>query len=365
MKNLSLLLLLLALTIAVGAQPKNPNYKIDTAIRHFMQTANVPGVAVAVVKNGRVMYVQTYGVSNLELGTPVKRNTVFELASLTKQFTSGLIITLAHEGKISLDDKLVKYIPNAPKGWEPITIRQLLGHMAGLALAFEPKTDGSYLLNYSKELMLKGAMETPMLSAPGLHWKYSDEGYFLAGYALEKATGQNFDTLMINRIFKPIGMKNTRFLSQNDVIPNRAEGYIVDKEGHYKHNRRQWQFELTPHFGVMSTIDDMILYEQSLVKGDVITPAVLKEATAPYRVFSENADGQYAYGLGWQLYNKGDRHVAEHAGYTGTVYIRDLTTGISVILLTNRDANAGPSPIALAHELSHLVDPSFPNINLH
>jgi CubicO group peptidase (beta-lactamase class C family) len=330
-----------------------------------MHSAKVPGVAVAILKNGKVLYTQTYGVSNLELNTPVTPRTVFELASLTKQFTSALIITLAHEGKLSLDDHLVKYIPNAPEAWNPITIRQLLGHMGGLALAFEPKMDGSYLLNYSKELMLKGAMETPMLTTPGTKWKYSDEGYFLAGYALEKATGRNFDTLMIDRIFKPIGMAHTLFLNQDNIIPNRAEGYIIDKNGQYKHNRRSWQFELTPHFGVMSTIQDMILYEQALVKGNVIKPEVLKEATAPYRIFSDNADGQYAYGMGWQLYTQNGRRVAEHAGYTGTVFVRDLKTGISVILLTNRDAAFGPSPILLAHHISAIVDPAFPNINLH
>jgi D-alanyl-D-alanine carboxypeptidase len=365
MKKLLLLLFLFIAVVHTYAQQKGKYYKVDTAITHFMKTAKVPGVAVAILKNGKVMYVNAYGVSNLELNTPVKRTTVFELASLTKQFTSALIITMAHEGKLSLDDKLVKYIDKAPAAWEPITIRELLGHMAGLQLAFEPKMDGSYLLNYSKELMLKGAMETPMLTAPGTKWKYSDQGYFLAGYALEKATGRNFDTLMIDRIFKPIGMKHTLFLNQDNIIPNRAQGYIVDKNGEYKHNRRSWQFELTPHFGVMSTINDMILYEQSLVKGDVITHDVLNEATRPYRIFSDNNDGQYAYGMGWQLYTKGDRRVAEHAGYTGTVFVRDLKTGISVILLTNRDAAFGPSPILLAHHISAIIDPTFPDINLH
>jgi D-alanyl-D-alanine carboxypeptidase len=171
---------------------------------------------------------------------------------------------------------------------------------------------------------------------------------------------------MIDRIFKPIGMTHTRFLSQDDIIQNRAQGYIVNKQGQYKHDRRTWQFDLTPHFGVMSTIDDLVKYEQSLVKGDVITHEIFNEASAPYRIFYKDAREQYSYGMGWQMHDGSDgRRIAEHSGYTGTVYVRDLKTGITVILLTNRDGDFGPSPQLLAHHISQLVDPDFPNINLH
>jgi len=360
MKNRCFLLFLLLFNMPAFAQQKSHNYDIDTAVRHFMQNAKVPGVALAVLKNGKVLYVAVYGVSNLELNTPVKRNTVFELASVTKQMTSALVLTLVHEGKLSLEDKLVKYIDNAPKAWDSITIHQLLGHMAGLQMAFEPKMNGSYLLDYSKELMLKGAMETPMQSIPGTHWKYSDEGYFLAGYAVEKANGRNFDTLMIEKFFKPMGMNHTVFLNQDNIIPNRAQGYIVDKNGEYKHDRRSWQFELTSHFGVMSTIDDMILYEKSLVKGNIITPEVLNEATTPYRVFYTKPHEQYAYGLGWEIHDFDDRRIAEHSGYTGTAYVRDMKTGLTIILLTNRDSDFGPHPFILAHRVARIVDHTFP-----
>jgi D-alanyl-D-alanine carboxypeptidase len=163
MKNLRLItILLISPCIAAAQSTKTPQkalgYKLDTAVRHFMHSAKVPGVALAVVKNGKVMYEQVYGVSNLELNTAVTGCTVFELASVTKQMTAMLVLTMVREGKLGLDDKLVKYIPNAPAAWNDITIHQLLGHMSGLAMAFEPKMDGSYLLNNSKALMLKSAM---------------------------------------------------------------------------------------------------------------------------------------------------------------------------------------------------------------
>lgn len=359
MKILYVLSITLLCHTHAWAQTKVNKHQIDTAVQNFMRTAKVPGVAVAVLKNGVLLYENVYGVSNLELNTPVKRNTVFELASVTKQMTAALITTLAAEGKLSLDDKLVKYIDNPPAAWQDITIRQLLSHMAGLQMDFEQKTNDSYLLNYSKAFMLEGAKALPLLSKPGTKWKYSDQGYFLAGVALEKATGQNFDTLMINRFFKPMGMVNTRFLNQDDIIPNRAQGYLV-KNGQYYHDRRSWQFELTPHFGVMSTIDDMIAYEKSLVKGNIITPDVLKQTTTPSRVFYTKPNEQYAYGMGWELHNFGEQHIAEHSGYTGTAYTRNLTTGLTIILLTNRDADFGPHPFVLVHRVAKIVDTSFP-----
>jgi len=359
MKILNIALLALLSQSPTLAQTKVNKHQIDTAVQNFMRTAKVPGVAIAVLKNGVLLYENVYGVSNLELNTPVKRNTVFELASLTKQMTAALIATLAKEGKLSLDDKLVKYIDNPPAAWQDITIRQLLSHMSGLQMAFEQKTNESYLLNYSKAFMLEGAKALPLIAKPGTKWKYSDQGYFLAGLALEKATGQNFDTLMINRFFKPMGMVNTRFLNQDDIISNRAQGYLV-KNGQYFHDRRSWQFELTPHFGVMSTIDDMVAYEKSLVKGDIITADVLKQLTTPSRVFYTKPNEQYAYGMGWEIHDFGSRHIAGHSGYTGTTYLRDMTTGLTVILLTNRDADFGPHPSILTNRIAKIVDPNFP-----
>jgi D-alanyl-D-alanine carboxypeptidase len=341
------------------AQPVIDKHKIDTTVTGFMARAMVPGVALAILKDGEILYLRTFGVSNLELNTPVTPNTVFELASVTKQMTAALVVTLAQEGKLSLNDKLVSYLDSFPKAWEAITLLELLDHTAGLQMAFEPKMNGSYLLDYSKELMLKGAEETPMVHTPGAHWKYSDEGYFLLGAVVEKVTGRNFDSVMTEKFFKPIGMNHTVFLDQNNIIPNRAAGYIV-KNGEYKHDRRSWQFALTSHFGVMSTINDMVLYEKALIKGQPISGAVLKEVTMPHFSFFKKGNEQYSYGLGWEIHDFGDRRITEHSGYTGTAYVRDLKTGLSIILLTNRDADYGPHPFILAHSIARIVDPTFP-----
>jgi CubicO group peptidase (beta-lactamase class C family) len=331
---------------------------IDSIVERFMTDDKVPGLAVAVLQSGEPKYVQVYGKSNLELNTAVTNKTVFELASVTKQMSSALILTLVEEGKMRLEDHISKYISNIPEGWKDITLHQLLGHMGGLSHRFEPMVNGSYLLNYSKDYMLEGAKNTPMKSVPGTDWEYSDQGYFLAGYMAEVATGMSFDSLMQVKFFLPMGMKNTRFLNQDDIIPNRAAGYLV-KNGAYKNNRRQWQFELTPHFGVMSTIDDMVKYEQGIQRG-VISKKAFEMVTTPYRIFFKNGGHQYSYGLGWEVHDFGERRIVTHSGYTGTVYLRDLQTGLSIILLTNRDENQGTSQHVLARRLARVLDKSFP-----
>lgn len=358
-------LAVLLLPSSAAAQTNQIPLDCDSVARmtaDFMEDAAVPGAAVAILGAGEPVCVVTRGMANLELGVPVTRETVFELASLTKQMTAALVATLAREGVLSLDDRLTRYVDEGPEAWSPITLRQLLGHMAGLRHVFEPKSHGSYLVEYDKEMMLEGATATPMIAEPGRGWEYSDQGYFLAGLAVERATDRVFAELMTERFFRPLGMTNTRFLDQHDIIRGRAAGYTVI-DGEVRNNRRVWQFELTPHFGVMSTIDDMIKWERGVVLGEVIPNRVSEQITTPYRVFFEKDDHRMAYGMGWQVHDVAGRRIVEHAGYSGTNYLRDLTTGLSVIILTNRDSNAGPHPSILAKRLARLADPEFPLVN--
>lgn len=207
----------------INVHPK----QIDSIVIGFMRNDKVPGAAIAILHGDSLLYQHSYGLSNLELNTPVTNATVFELASVTKQMTAALLATLAYEGRLSLDDKIAKYLDSIPDAWQPITIRQLLGHMGGLIHKFEPTVNGAYLLDYSKEFMLEAAKKAPMKSVPGTDWEYSGQGYFLAGYVAEKATGKAFDSLMTEKLFVPMEMNDTRFLNQNDIIPKRAVGYVI------------------------------------------------------------------------------------------------------------------------------------------
>lgn len=143
------------------------------------------------------------------------------------------------------------------------------------------------------------------------------------------------------------------------IIPNRAAGYII-KNGQYKNNRRQWQFELTTHFGVMSTIDDMVKYDKGITRA-IINKKVFDEITKPYRIFYKDSIQQYSYGMGWEIHDFNDRRILVYSGYTGTVYLKDLKTGLSIIVLTNRDENQGTSQHKLTKLIAKEVDKLFPN----
>jgi len=340
--------------------PKDLNQQIDDFVQQEMERGHIPGLALAVVQQGNVVKLSSYGTANLELGVPVTEHSVFELASLTKQFTGAVIAMLAEEGEITLDDSLHQYIDDIPEDWRAITIRQLLSHSAGMVHRFEKTYDGVFLMDYSTESMLDAAKKTPLNSTPGTDWKYSDKGYFLLGIVIEHVTGQSFEAVLKERFFDPLDMTETYLLNQAQIIPNRVAGYTIE-DSTLQNIRRDWQFGLTPHFGVMSSVFDMVKWEQSLVNGSILSEKMLAAFWSPLYVFREDAatESVLGYGYGWWVNQKNGRRFVEHSGFTGTSYFRDLKTGLAVIVLTNRDQASGPGTIGIAHGIAHIIDPTI------
>ena len=182
---------------------------IDEYIKVEMEKRRIPGLALAVIQHGAVIKMQGYGLANVELDVPVTPDTVFELASVTKQFTATAIMLLVEEGKVGLDDPIPHYLSNTPDAWQGITVRHLLTHTAGLAspeTGFRALYAGGARVNYTTAEMFEAATQDPMSFAPGERWQYSDVGYFLLGMILEKASGQHYRALVTERFFQPLGM---------------------------------------------------------------------------------------------------------------------------------------------------------------
>lgn len=339
---------------------------VDAAIAPLMQAGHFPGMAVAVLRDGVPVHIGSYGLASIENEVPVTAQTVFELASLTKQMTALAVLTLANSGQISLDDPVTNYIDDAPEAWANITLAQLLSHRAGLAHRFEDTPNGEFLLEYSTADMLASAMATPMIAEPGTDWNYSDQGYFLLGLVIERVTGQSFADYMQAQYFAPLGMAHTQMLDQSAIVPHRAEGYAF-VDGALQRNRRVWQFGLTSHFGVASSLDDMMIWEAELADPQVIDP-IAEAATAQIqRVFDTGANCEsWGYARGWMAYYFDGHIVLDHGGHSGTAYLRDLTTGLSVIVLTNReDTPDAGSPVAIAWAAAHAVDSTLPEDGPH
>jgi len=353
----------LLLTGPVCAQPAPHLDPVDAAVEPLMEQGHFPGMAVAVLRHGEPVHVGGYGLASIEHQVPVTPATVFELASLTKHMTALAVLTLAEAGRVSLDDRVVDYLPvDTPEAWSTITIDQLLSHTGGLAHRFEAMPDGEFLLNYTTDDMLASAMATEMAARPGEDWIYSDQGYFLLGLVIEQVTGQSYGDYLRETLFGPLGMNQTAMLDQSAIVPHRAEGYAWREADGLQRNRRVWQFGLMSHFGVTSSLDDMMAWEAALSGSETINNGALVATAEIQRPFDtgETCDS-WGYARGWTAYHREGRTLVSHGGYSGTAYVRDLTTGLSVIVLTNReDTPDAISPMGIAWAAAHAVDEELP-----
>ena len=205
-------------------------FKPIDSIINLYKGKEVPGFAVLVSKDGKTVYSKNAGYANLEKKVKITDNTVFSLASTSKQFTAACIVLLQQQGKLNLDDNLRKYIPEFPAYAEKITINQLLNHTSGLkdhrALAM---LRGDNSDNYSSA-EIKAMLVTQELNyEPGAKWSYSNSGYWCLAQIVEKVSGQSIASFARKNLFSPLGMKNTRYvIKPNNKVKNAATGYQHD-----------------------------------------------------------------------------------------------------------------------------------------
>ncbi|HEY9434978.1 MAG TPA: serine hydrolase [Blastocatellia bacterium] len=303
----------------------------DEYIQVEMKKRSIPGLALVVIKNGEVVKLQGYGIANLEHDVSVIPETVFELASLTKQFTATAIMRLVEKGKVKLEDPIIQYLPGSPSKWNGITIRHLLTHTGGMAahgrgLASLP--DKTFYLTAES---FKSATEDPMSFKPGERHQYSDVGYFLLGMIIEKASGQRYKDFLADQFFTPLGMTSTSVLNHFTILKHRAAGYTF-LNGRLVNIRRVVQDELPSDYGVISTVRDLAKWEIALASGKVLNESNLTAMWTPAKL---NDGTSYPYGFGWELENVRGHRVITHTGMTGTEYTRFPDDKLTVIVLTN------------------------------
>ena len=341
------LLLVVALVLWYGSVSSfagAPTTPIDEYIKVEMEKRRIPGLALAVIQHGAVIKMQGYGLANVELDVPVTPETVFELASVTKQFTATAIMLLVEEGKVGLDDPIPHYLSNTPDAWQGITVRHLLTHTAGLAsleTGFRALYAGGVRANYTTAEMFDAATKDPLSFAPGERWQYSDVGYFLLGMILEKASGQRYRALVTERFFQPLGMTASSVLDQWAILKHRASGYTL-RDGQLVHIRRNAQVELPSHYGIFSTVKDLVTWEAALTEGKVVQPSSLAQMWTPVTL---NDGTTRPYGFGWGVDERRGHRLITHSGITGTEYSRFPDDGLTVIVLTNLGSRVGTTGV--------------------
>ncbi|HEV2763431.1 MAG TPA: serine hydrolase domain-containing protein [Pyrinomonadaceae bacterium] len=297
-----------------------------------MRERHVPGLALAVVRDGKVIKARGYGLANVELNVPVTTETVFEIGSVTKQITAAAVLLLAGDGKLSLDDRINKHLPNLPDSWADITVRHLLTHTSGVR---NYTGLGGFELSrrLKRDDFIKLLAAHPLNFRPGEQWSYGNSAYNLLGHVVESASGQSYFEFVNARIFKPLGMNSTRDRDPRNVIPNRADGYewedgrLVGRD-----------HDLTDVFSagaLTSTVLDLARWDAALHTDRLLKASTRAEMWTPVRL----AGGQsYPYGYGWNTLTWRGRRLVFHGGQTAgfAASIQRFTDDrLTVIVLSN------------------------------
>src|SRR5215471_6562537 len=274
--------------------------KIDELFAAYTKSQS-PGCSVGVIRDGSFLLRKSYGKANLELGVPLTSESVFYMASVSKQFTAASVVLAAQQGFLSLDDSVRKYVPELPDYANGITLRQMLHQTSGfrdyLALTYLSGRDISALSSPAEILKLI-TRQKGLNNLPGEEFVYSNSNYFLLALVVKRATGKSLAEFAAANIFQPLGMRHTSFYDDNKVVvPNRVAAYDPGKEREFLVD---WStlFDIVGSGGLMSNIDDLLLWDRNFYFNEVGKGALSTELEAPGVL---NNGHQINYGLGLWL----------------------------------------------------------------
>ncbi len=285
---------------------------LDTFITGQMKQRKIPGVSIAVLRDGKVVRESGYGFADLESQTPATKDSVYEIGSISKQFAAEAVMLLVEDGKINLDDPITKYLPaNAPEIWQKITTRNLLNHTSGLKDWTEIK-EFSYRREYSAEEFVDLVKGFPIGFQPGDNWLYSNTNLPLIGIIVEKASGRTFEEFVTERIIKPLNFPTIRFKHQEDVVANRASGYVLRNDV-LKNGEPFRPKVIAASGGILATATDLARWWEAVMKGRVVKPASLDQMLTPTRL---NDGRSVAHGFAFFTDMFNGHKVVQHFGST-------------------------------------------------
>ncbi|MBN8228071.1 beta-lactamase family protein [Corallococcus macrosporus] len=328
----SMLLLLGSTQLAWGAPDK-----VDAFLRAEMARNHIPGAAVAVVRDGKVIKLAAYGTANLEWNAPTSTRTAFQIASGTKMFTAVLLMDLVGQGKLKLADRVCQYIADCPVAWKDITVHQLASHTSGMKPG-PVNPDVS-----SVAVAVEAAKKVPLAATPGEKAAYGSDDFVLLAHILEKAGGAPYQQLLRDRVFTPLQMTNSGFdqatlteghvVLTSEVVRERSATY------QWKTDHQQQYWFVYPHYtlaagGLFSSITDMAKFAAALMT-DTLLSAELRKAMWTHPTLNSGKPGSFA--VGWTVARYRGRPEVGHSGgpaLSDTVYYPDEK--LAVVVLTNQ-----------------------------
>jgi D-alanyl-D-alanine carboxypeptidase len=318
--------------------------EVDQYMQAQLVEQRIPGMTLVVVRDGTVVYGKGYGYADREAARPVKPEDRFEIGSITKSFAATAIMLLVEEGKITLDDKLDKFIAAVPQQWSGITIRHLLNHTSGLPEYPDDPTFADLFANkiLGEEEMLTRFRAYSLSWAPGTRYRYCNVGYDILGIVVRRVTGKGYFDFLKERVFTPLGMHSARLIAPKPARADSAIGYEFKDSKHVP-------FVTTDAMSVYLSMaaSGIELSAMDMAKWDaaLYTDKILKQSTLAL-MWTDNALVQAAnadnsdiyYGLGWQLRTQnGKRWVYHSGGMPGYVtdFMRYPEQKLTIIVFTN------------------------------
>lgn len=304
-----------------------------------------PGAVVLIAKEGKVIYRKAFGMANLELDISMKPEMVFEIGSITKQFTAVSILMLMEQGKLNLDDEITKYIEDYPVHGHKITVHHLLTHTSGIkSYTGMEEWPQVWRKDFTPTELIDYFKNQPMDFAPGEDYAYNNSAYFILGYIIEEVSAKSYADFLNDNIFKPLGMTNSYYGSNSKIIKNRASGY-QNRDGFINAD----YLSMTQPYSagsIMSTVDDLFKWNQAIKTNQLVTRESIDKAFTNYTL----NDGSYInYGYGWGINEINGSPTIEHSGgifgyTTNGIYLPEEDVFVS--MFSNRD-DIGPQRISL------------------
>lgn len=320
---------------------------IDALMRAY--DGPVPGASVLVLRDGEPLVRRSYGMADLEAGVAVSPSTHYRLASVSKQFTAAAVLLLVEDGRIGLDDPARRWLPSLPHAAGAVTIRHLLTHTSGL-VDYEDVMDpaGTRQVHDADVLRLLESQDHTYF-APGSDYRYSNSGYALLALIVERASGQRYADFLRQRIFLPLGMRDTvAFEDGVSQVAHRAYGYSFE-DAAWRRTDQSTTSAVLGDGGIYASIDELARWDAALYDERLLKAATLRQAFTPA---TKTDDPLVQYGFGWRITGDSLWHSGESIGFRNVI-VRYPERHMTVIVLTNRN---DPEPYETAKRIAAIVD---------
>lgn len=275
--------------------------QIDQVLETVLQENGALGFSVGVAMRGELIHEAGYGLAELEHQVPVQRHSMFRIGSITKQYTGAAICRLADQGKLYFDDPLKLYVPEFDTQGREVTLRHLLTHTSGIFnyTNLGAKWQAHMALDLSHSELLGLLEGVPLDFEPGRAYRYSNTGYFLLGMVIEKVSGLSYADFVQKEFFEPLGLSHTRYGSNSDVIPMRAQGYVHRGQGRFANDDLISMQQPYAAGSLIATAGDLVRWSLALMGGQVLKPESFEEMTLPF-LLEDGDESPYGFGLNLQ-----------------------------------------------------------------